>query len=215
MHCASRHQCLIYDGHPSLHLRSVARVARDQLKQNRRCLYLNSRTMVAGMRVSLEAAGVNVTGEVESTRLILQSEQRHLVGGVFDVKRMIGSLEESLNRALRDGYAGLWATGDMSWEMGPDTNPEKLLEYEWQLEQFLGSHPEMSGICQYHSATLSHESVRLGFVTHSSIFIDEKESRHNPHFVRPGGRIQEAALAPENAALDAAMRQLCSHGGIA
>ena len=34
-------------------------------------------------------------------------------------------------RALDDGYSGLWATGDMSWEFGPAKDFSMLLEYEW------------------------------------------------------------------------------------
>jgi hypothetical protein len=31
---------------------------------------------------------------------------------------MMGTLEDALEQALVDGYGGLWATGDMNWEMG-------------------------------------------------------------------------------------------------
>ncbi len=45
-----RHQCLVYEGAPSLHLPAVARVVHGKLKDNYRCLYLNTRAMVAGMQ---------------------------------------------------------------------------------------------------------------------------------------------------------------------
>ncbi len=38
--------------------------------------------------------------------------------GSFDVPMMLANLEEALDQALRDGYKGLWATGDMTWEFG-------------------------------------------------------------------------------------------------
>jgi hypothetical protein len=116
----SRHQCLIYGGPPSLHLRAVAAAAARKLKQGYRCFYLNSRPMVAGMRSYLAAQGVDVEWEEASGSLVLTSEQQYLHGGHFDPAGMIASLSETLDRALGDGYAGLWATGDMSWEMGPD-----------------------------------------------------------------------------------------------
>ena len=64
------------------------------------------------------------------------------------------------NQALKDGYQGLWATGDMTWEFGPARDLSKLLEYEWRLEEFIREHPQMGGICQYHTDTLPREILR-------------------------------------------------------
>ena len=211
----SRHQCLIYQGAPSLHLTTVARAARGKLLNNYRCLYLNSKPMVMGMRLSLEAENVDVTRELERGSLTFEFQQQHLTFGRFEPERMIASLEQALRQALADGYAGLWATGDMSWEIGSDRNISRLLEYEWQLEQFLESHPQMGGICQYRADTLSSQAMQLGLVSHQSVFINETLSRVNPWYLRPNGRIQEAALAAENISLNAAMSQLRLQGSLA
>ena len=37
-------------------------------------------------------------------------------------------LGETLTQTLRDGYVGLFAVGDMSWEFSPERNFEKLRE---------------------------------------------------------------------------------------
>ncbi|MGO9435000.1 MAG: MEDS domain-containing protein [Terracidiphilus sp.] len=44
---------------------------------------------------------------------LLSAEQSHLDGGEFDVERMMNTLEDALGLALKDGYAGLWATGEL------------------------------------------------------------------------------------------------------
>lgn len=178
-----RHQCLIYDGPPSRHLKALAAVTRDKLQQNRRCLYLNSIPMVAGMRSYLAATGVDVEQAIRRGNLVLVSEQQHLVNGRFDAGHMMLMLEQALAGALRDGYAGLWATGDMTWEMGPDTDFLKLVGYEWRLEKFFEGHPELGGICQYHADTLPREIVRQGLIVHPSIFVNETLSLINPHHV--------------------------------
>lgn len=93
---------------------------RQKLQQSFRCLYLNNSRMVAAMRSHLQAAQVDVTHEIEDGSLQLTSKRAHLIGGRhFDVERMIHMLEDALNQALVDGYAGLWATGDMTWEVRP------------------------------------------------------------------------------------------------
>lgn len=105
-----RHRCLIYEGAPSRHLPALATLARQKLNDNYRCLYLNSPVMVAGIRCYLAAADVDVAREVEKASLVLSSDQKHLVKGCFDVDRMMSTLEDALDRALADGFDGLWAT---------------------------------------------------------------------------------------------------------
>jgi DcmR-like sensory protein len=204
-----RHQCLIYEGAPSRQLPPLAALVVEKLEQNYRCLYLNSAPMVAGMRSYLAAAGVDVAHEVGKASLVLSSEQRHLVAGQFDVERMIRTLEEAIQQALDDGYAGLWATGDMTWELGPERDRWRLLEYEWRLEKLFRTHPQLSGICQYHADTLPRDLMRQGLLGHPTIFVSKTLSLLNPHYVLPESFTLGAA---ENVELDAAVRHICQHG---
>lgn len=182
----SRHQCLVYEGAPSRQLSALAAAVHNKLSQGYRCLCLNSAPMIAGMGSYLAAANVDVEGALTSGSLVLSSEQQHLVDGHFDPDRLMGTLEKTLKRALQDGYAGLWATGDMTWEMGPDRDFSKLLEYEWRLEGFFREHPELGGICQYHADTLPWEAVRQGLLAHRGVFVNETLSLLNPHGLGPG-----------------------------
>ena len=180
MNSTPRHQCLIYEGSPSRQLAAVAALLRQKLNENYRCLYLNSPVMVAGVRSYLAAAGIDVAHEVGKASLVLSSDQRHLVEGHFNVDRMMCTLEDALDQAMNDGYDGLWATGDMTWELGPRADFSKLLEYEWRLETFFRTHPALSGICQYHADTLPHHVLRQGLLSHPSIFVNETLSHINP-----------------------------------
>ena len=192
-----RHQCMIYAGSPAPHLPSLAALVRQKLNENYRCLYLNSPPMVAGMRSYLFAAGVDVTQEVNNNRLMLSSSTEHLEKRHFDVDRMITMLNEALTHALRDVYQGLWATGDMSWEFGPEKDFSKLLEYEWRLEELFQRNPCLSGICQYHTDTLPHRAVRQGLLTHQSILINHTLSRLNAYYIE-----RDSARIPSDIDLD-------------
>ena len=185
----ARHQCLVYEGSPAAHLPSLVSVIRHKLKENNRCLYLNSPSMVAGLGSYLFAAGVDVSQEVMNGSLILSSDQGHLESGRFDIDRMLQMLAHEVDRALNAGYQGLWATGDMSWEFGPEKDFSKLLEYEWRLEAFFQKCPTISGICQYHMDILPADTVGQGLSTHPAIFINETLSRLNPRYVQPGSVI--------------------------
>lgn len=204
-----RHQCLIYEGAPSRQLPALAALTLEKLKQNYRCLYLNSAPMVAGMRSYLAAAGVDVAHEVEKVSLVLSSEQRHLLGGQFDVERMIRTIEDAIQQALDDGYAGLWATGDMTWELGQERDRWRLLEYEWRLEKLFRKHPQLSGICQYHADTLPRDLMRQGLLGHPTIFVSKTLSLINPHYMLPESFTLAAA---EDASLDTAVSSLCRQG---
>ncbi len=159
---SARHQCLIYDGSPSCSLPILAEAIREKLANECRCLYLDCPPMVAGIRSCLSALEIDVPQELARGSLVLSSEQTHLVDGRFDVDKMIRTLEDAIRKAVSDGYRGLWASGDMSWEFGPEHNFDKLLEYEWRLEQLFFKQPTLSGICQYHRYTLPREAVRRG-----------------------------------------------------
>ena len=181
---APRHRCLIYEGAPSRYLPALAEIIREQLRAGNRCLYLNSPPMASGMRSYLAAAGVDVGREAAKGSLIVTSDRDHLVGTHFDVDRMIEQLEGAVSQAVTDGYQGLWATGDMTWELGPEQDFSELLEYEWRLEELFDRHRSLSGICQYHKDTLPKHAVRDGLATHASIFVNETLSWINPYYQR-------------------------------
>ena len=178
---------------------------RQKLDEGYRCLYLDSPPMVAGMRSYLAAAGVNVMSSVENGSLVLSSDQGHLSNGIFDADSMVSQLEAAVNQALSDGYRGLWATGDMTWEFGSKKELSKLLEYEWRLEDLFRRQPCLSGICQYHVDTLPRDAVRAGFLAHQTSFVNDTLSRMNPYYV-PQKVYSAAALTLE---LDGVLEHLC------
>ena len=188
-------------------LPAIAAQIKQKLGENIRCLYLNSPTMVAGMRSYLYAAGVDVAYEVARTSLVLTSDQHHLKNGLFDAAYMLGMLEDMVNQALSDKYEGLWATGDMTWELGPERKPEKLVEYEWGLEKLFQRLPALSGICQYHTDTLPREAICRGLLAHPTLFINETLARVNPHFIGSGAPVDLAAPTPE---LNHTINNLCA-----
>ncbi len=204
-----RHQCLIYEGAPSRHLLAIAAVMREKLLQGYRCMYLNSRPMVAGLRSYLAAAGIDVIDETAKRSLLLSSERDSVVDGSFHVDRMLDALEQAVDQAVDDGYAGLWASGDLTWEFGPASDFSKLMEYEWKLEELFRRKPSLSGICQYHTDTLPREAARQGLVVHSAIFINETLSLINPHYLHRNSFFPAACHNPQ---LDSAIIRLCRSG---
>lgn len=179
---------------------------RRKLDENYRCLYLNSPIMMSGLRSCLAVLGGNVVDEVIKGSLVLSSDSTLSADGSFDSKLMIDKLEDALDRALDDGYKGLWATGDMSWEFGDKKNFGKLLEYEWKLEELFQKRPELCGICQYHHDTLPLEIMRMGLISHQSLFVNETLAGLNPHYIQSRVLAEQASENPE---LDEIVMKLC------
>lgn len=116
---------------------------------------------------------------------MLSSEPTYSRAG-FDSALMLSRLEDALDQALNDGYKGLWATGDMTWEFGPKRDFRTLLEYEWGLEDIFRRRPELCGICQYHRDTLPKEAMRHGLLAHPKVVINDTISRINPYYAKSG-----------------------------
>lgn len=201
----SRHQCFVYGGPPSHYLSALAATARKMLQLKRQCLYLNSKPLIAGFCSYLAAEGVDVEQAVQTGALVLSADQNHLVDGRFDVDQLMRTLETTLNKALEKGFSGLWASGDMTWEFGPEKDFSKLVEYECRLEEFMRTHPELCGICQYHVETLPAEVVRHGLQLHESIFINETLSLMNSHYA---GTSLPAEPEPASPVLDGFVRRI-------
>ena len=203
---AFRHQCFVYEGTPSQSLPGLAASIRQHLDEQYRCLYLHSPAMVDEMRSLLLAGGTDVTQLIMQGQLVLSSGRDHLLNGRFDINRMLTMLENGVKAALTDRYRGFFATGDMSWEFGPERDFATLVEYEWQLEELFRRQPALSGICQYHTDTLPPEVLRKGLVTHPSLYLNATLSRLNPYYVK---RESFTAHTCNTSTLDTAIRELC------
>lgn len=182
---APRHQCMIYAGSPSLQIPSVCEILIDRLSAGYRCLYLNSPNIVSEMESCLVAAGIDLREQAERGALLLSSDQSHIIDGKFDIEPMLAKLKSAAQHSRVDGFVGLWASGDMTWEFGDEKNLDKLLEYECKLEQLFHEVPELQGICQYHLETLPRKIIQEALYVHQGVFINETLSRVNPFYISP------------------------------
>ncbi|MGE0157803.1 MAG: MEDS domain-containing protein [Gemmatimonadales bacterium] len=185
----SRHKCLIYDGHASEQLPVVVPLLEEGLRANERCLYLGDEDTIAMVRSALEARGTDVPAEMARGALVLSSE-RGPEDAPFDPHAMVGMLVDMIDAAVRDGFAGLCATGDMRWELGRDENFERVLEYEALLEGVFREKP-LRGICQYHRSTVPPKSIEAAVRAHRSLYVGGTLNRDNLFYVPPELLLQE------------------------
>jgi hypothetical protein len=138
--------------------------------------------MVAGMRSTLAAMDIDIA-DVTKDSLILSSDPVSS-GWEFNSEAMLGKLEDLLDQSIKDGYKGLWASGDMTWEFGPSKDFSKLMEYEFGLEEMFRSRKELCGICQYHHDTLPEDAMRQSLLIHPTLVINETLKIINPYYLK-------------------------------
>jgi signal transduction histidine kinase len=180
----SRHKCLIYDGEPSEQLPVIVPLLMEGLHDNWRCLYLGSPDALKMIDSALASKGVDTPRQTERGALVLSSDRSHLAGGAFDPEAMVEGLCAAIDDAVKDGYGGLCATGDMRWELGADENFDRLVEYEARLEQVFRDRP-LRGICQYSRAMVPPNAVRDALLTHGAAIVGDALNRDNLFYVPP------------------------------
>lgn len=185
----SRHKCLIYDGGPAEQLPVIVPLLMDGLQENWRCLYLGSPDMVEMVRSALIAKGIDVASETRRGAMIFSSDRSHLDDG-FEPSMMIRLLSELIDDAVRDGFHGLCATGDMRWELGSDENFQKLTQYEALLEKLFRTKP-LKGVCQYNRRSVPAQAVKDALETHRSLYVNSAFNSNNLFYLPPEMHLEQ------------------------
>jgi hypothetical protein len=182
-----------------------------KLNDNFRCMFLGSPTTVAWMQLALADAGLGVSEVVKKGSLLLSSSQDHLHKGVFDSQRMLDMLKEYVEDALSGGYAGLWISGDMTWEFGGEENLVKLMEYECGLEKLFRTTPHLYGVCQYHMDTLPLHVIGNALFTHKTVYINHTLQRVSPHYLQPEALKSFTPKPLDRLEIDRVLREAAVH----
>jgi signal transduction histidine kinase len=180
----SRHKCLIYEGDPKEQMPVVVPFLKEGLQDNWRCMYLGRPEVVDMISTSLMAQDIDVSGEMSRGKLILSSARDNLGNGSFHPHKMVEFLGVMIDDAVKDGFEGLCATGDMKWEFGSDKNFGLLMEYEALLEQVLRDKP-VRAMCQYHKDILPAQVIHDALLTHRSAYIGGMLHRDNLYYIPP------------------------------
>jgi anti-anti-sigma regulatory factor len=106
------------------------------LGRRQRVIYLTESLAPSALLVALQARGVLTAGAVRTGRLvILPARDVYLTAGRFDPDRVLRLTRDLVAAAVRDGYAGLRAVGDMSWVLAGPPGVERLAWYETEVNQ--------------------------------------------------------------------------------
>ena len=155
------------------------------LSRNERCLYVCGEQTPDEFREALRSAGINVTREESRGALVLLTKETgHLAGGSFSASRMISMLRSAVEGALKDGFEGLCAAGDMTWLLDEAPGSEEIAEYEALLNHFYNTNRAL-GLCQYNRRKLPAKILDHGIATHPTVRIAGPILLTNPFYELP------------------------------
>ena len=113
----------------------------------------------------------------------LNKDEAYLKDGFFDADRMLRFVRDAEERACADGYAGLTATGEMSWQRTGAPGTDMMMSYEARLNNLYGeSGPTI--LCQYEEPLFDHATLIDAIRTHPRVVLDG-EWCVNPHYMPP------------------------------
>lgn len=165
-----QHVCAIYDTPDEQRAVAIAFIG-DGLRKQERCLYVaESAADVEKFRGLLQDVGIDAhNAETSGALILMTSDDAHLVDGCFDSERMLRMLNDTVEKALNDGFTGLRTCGDMSWLLRDAPGTQHVVEYEAVLNQFFRNVRAL-GMCQYDRARLpAHFVDHAGLASHSTV----------------------------------------------
>jgi PAS domain S-box-containing protein len=177
------HLCCIYNAEGE-HRALLTPYLRQGLEQNEKVLYIVDARTAEAVLEYLRQDGLDVRRFLEKGQLeILSVDEAYMRGGVFDPDRMISLLRKETDRAVKEGYRALRATGEMSWSLRGSPGSERLIEYESRLNTFLpGS--RCLALCQYDRRRFPASLLLQVLATHPMAVVGT-EVFENIHYIPP------------------------------
>ncbi|MFP8907041.1 MEDS domain-containing protein [Streptomyces atacamensis] len=161
-----RHVCCAYAGERQW-ARSAAEFVREGLAAGRRVVYFADTAAPAAVVERLGRNGVDAVAAVERGGLVVRrAEDSYLRRPPFDPDRMARAWEQECATAIREGYAGLYAVGEMAWCARGVPGADRLLEYELRLNREVFARLPLTALCLYDRAVVPEGTTALLTAAH-------------------------------------------------
>ena len=166
--------------------RIIAAYVAASLMRNERCMYIKGDTDTEIMLLNLSEL-VDYKQAIKDGQLfILDKSEAYSKHGAFVPDRMIELLQNEANKAIDNGYSGLSVTGEISWVLDYEDGRERIIEYEWKLNDRVFGYYPVTALCRYNLDNFSPSMIKSIIELHPYIFY-ENQINENPYYVAPEG----------------------------
>jgi anti-anti-sigma factor len=94
------------------------------------------------------------------------SNSAYVKGGSFDPDRMLALFAEEAERALSEGFSGLWVTADVTWAARALPGVDRLIDYERAVTEVLRA-SRSAALCLYDRRRLGDDLLAEAWAAHS------------------------------------------------
>lgn len=113
----------------------------------------------------------------------LDSQETYLAGGKFEPEKMIDLIKNKERESLKEGYAGVFGAGEMSWARD-EKDKSVLVRYEARLNEVL-ERGKVTSMCQYDERKFSHEELNNVIRNHPRTFVYGKLYENKYFYTAP------------------------------
>jgi anti-anti-sigma factor len=207
------HACLTFSDEEE-RLDIVAAFVRNGLSAGHRVLCFTDSYAPAALSRRLADRGVEAQPYAAKGQLALEPARVWLADGGFRPARVLDELTNEIDRARRDGFAGLRITADMGWAAQPVAGAEHLVAFEEKASQLFAA-AQVTAICQYDrqqfdAVTLASTTAAHSCAVAATVYHEDPVLRicrqHSPAGIRVAGEIDYTSLTAFREALAEAVR---------
>jgi anti-anti-sigma factor len=160
------HVCWIFDDDEQCRA-AMARFVAAGLDAGQKVLYVTERLLPAAVIAGLAAQDALAAGQLQ----VCTADELYLPDGRFDPARTIDALAAHVDRAARDGYAGLRVVADMAWARRDPPGVMHLARFEAQVNKLFLDVPVMA--CLYDRRLFEVGLLRRAASAHPSTSLAE------------------------------------------
>jgi hypothetical protein len=179
---AGDHMVLLYDDKDiNLHIDVISAYIISRINKNEKCFYIYGdiaiELILERLRSSIDLEEAINSGQL----LILNKNEAYSKDGKFDPNKMIDLPKKLAIEAIDEGYNAFAITGEISWVLEYEDGFERIMNYEYLLnDQIFGSYP-VSAICRYNINKFSSIMIKNIIEVHP-IIIWKGQVHENPFY---------------------------------
>ncbi|MGD1823038.1 MAG: HD domain-containing phosphohydrolase [Pleomorphochaeta sp.] len=131
-----------------------------RINRNEKCIYikggLSTEIIINKLKNLIDLDSILKNEQL----LILDKEDAYSKSGTFNARKMIELIKTMSKTALAEGFSALAITGEISWVLNYNDGFDRIMEYEYLLnEEIFNSYP-VSAICRYNIDSFSNKMIK-------------------------------------------------------
>lgn len=176
------HMVLLYDDEDvESNANVIASYITSRIIKNEKCFYIsgdiNEEIILNKLKLTINLEEVIRSGQLS----ILKKEDAYSKEGYFNPKKMIELLKKLAKESIEAGYKGFAITGEISWVLEYEDGFERIMDYEYMLNDEIFDDYPVSAICRYNTNKFSSKMIKNIIEVHPLI-IYKGRIHENPFY---------------------------------